>query len=147
MCSKGLLCLLVTCLWAVQAPAVFEDLSDPDANAQAKVDGEAQAPQPEKVLQQEVERQEAARVRAEKIRRLPPSQVQAWAEGRLSDEDLDRLSLAQEEAADVAERMVTVPRSRVLRLFLSGLLVVFLAGVLWRRRRQAQLQARPKKTR
>lgn len=145
MCSRGLLCLLVTCLWAAQAPAVFEDLSDHAANAQAKVDGEAQAPQPEAVVQHEAERQEAARVRAEKIRRLPPSQVEAWAEGRLSDEDLDRLSVAQEEAAAAAELVVTVPRGRVLRLVFSGLLAVFLAGVLWRRRRQEQARARPKK--
>lgn len=133
--------VLGLCLKAGQASAVFEDVSSPERNVHMKVDGEAQADSPEALLQAEEARQAAARARVEKIRNLPPEKVQAWTEGRIEEEELERFAVSEsaEAAAANAPLAVEIPRSRVIRLELCVGLAVCMAVVWWRRRRQEQL--------
>lgn len=137
-------CWLLLALFAARAPAVFDDLSDPAANVQLKADADAQAPRPESLLLREEERQEAARLRAEKIRNLPPEKVQEWVSGRLTEEELGRMAPPAAGAQETAspELEVAVPRERALRLALAGALVLALAAALWRSRRRQGPAAR-----
>lgn len=133
-----LVAALCLCWLARPASAVFENVSSAEENVRARMEREAQETvRPEVLRQREEERQEAARNRADRIRRLPPGKVAEWAAGRLSDEDLERFSASKEEA-DAASAPVTVeiPRDRMVRLMLCGALVCGLAGVLWLRRRR-----------
>lgn len=129
---------LCLCWLARPALAVFENVSSAEENVRARMEREAQeTARPEVLRQQEEERQEAARVRADRIRRLPPGKVAEWAEGRLSEEDLESLSASKEDSDDASEPVsVEIPRDRMVRLMLCGALVCGLAGVLWYRRRR-----------
>ena len=130
---------LALCLVAGRATAVFEDIADSAANAQSRVDGELRAASPETVVFQEAERQEAARKRVDKIRHLRPDKIQDWLDGKLSEEDLDRFYVPDAESDGESEMKVPIPRGRLIRLELCGILVVCLAGVVWHRRRREQV--------
>lgn len=131
---------------AGSAWAVFEDGSDHGANVNVKERAEFQSQRAEVALRQEESRQDAARQRAEKIRNLPPDQVQAWIDGKLSEEALTRLSVAT-PLVDTTAAPVAIPRSRIIRLGVVSVLVACLACALWVRRRQEQTSALASKKR
>ncbi len=146
MTLKQWLTLFAVCSAAGSAWAVFEDKSDHGANVNVKERAESQSQRAEVALRQEEARQEAARQRAEKIRNLPPDQVQAWIEGTLSEEALTRLSVAT-PLGDTTVEPVAIPRSRIIRLGVASVLVACLACALWLRRRQDQTSALASKKR
>jgi Fe2+ transport system protein FeoA len=75
----------------------------------------------------------AAEERAEKIRNLR-RWVPAWIEGRISDEELNRLPVAAQTRVMESSAVAEVPRRRLLRLGFAVLLVLVLGGAVWLRR-------------
>lgn len=126
------------CLFARLGFAIFATDTASEEIVQARGYKEPSAGSAESAKRKQEEIQESARARVEKVRNLPPDQIQAWTEGKITDDELNRLSVAPGAAADAVAVAVAVPRSHVIRLEICGALVVVLAGVLWYRRRQEQ---------
>lgn len=131
------LCRFLLCLFLAQtAGAVCDDVTHPDVNLQAKMRIEADAPSAEARRIREEAGRAAAEARAEKIRNLPAELVPAWIEGRISEEELNRLpSVAPTEVQAAASSVVVeVPRRRLFRLGFAFLLVLVLGGAVGFRR-------------
>lgn len=131
--------LLGLCLLARSGLAVFATGADPEELMRAIANRESSAEQAETAREQQESLQAAARAKVEKIRNLPPDQIKAWTEGRISDEELNRFSAAPVPAADSAASAMKVPRSRLIRLELCGALVAVLGAAVWFRRRKERL--------
>jgi hypothetical protein len=98
----------------------------------------------EESLRREDARRAEAVKKAEKIRNLPPERVQDWISGKLSEEDLDRLS--SEPRKQEPEVLLDVPRSRLNRLLLVGAAVLILSFFFgWQRRRARAVTLKKKK--
>jgi len=125
---------LLCCFLAGTAGAVCDDVTHPDVNLLAKMRVEADAPSAEERRLREETSRAVAEERAEKIRNLPAEWVPAWIEGRISDEELNRLPVAAQTRVMESSAVAEVPRRRLLRLGFAVLLVLVLGGAVWLRR-------------
>jgi len=84
-----------------------------------------------------------AEQRAKRIHNLPPDQVAAWAEGRLTEDALVKVS--PEETPLLKPAKVSMPPRRLIRLALAGAGALVLGLLLVLQRRRTTLSLSPQK--
>ena len=135
----------IWCFIAATAFALVDGAVDPSLILSAR-EREAQSEPVAVVLAKEKARRAEAETRAQKIRNLPPEQVRAWVEGRLTEADLTALAASAATGSQNSAVTVTIPRSRMNRLILVSAATFILAVCFVLSRRRGRLAGQRQKT-
>jgi len=141
----GYLSVAICCFIAATTSALVDGAVDPSLILSAR-EREAQSEPVAVVLAKEKDRRAEAETRAQKIRNLPPEQVRAWVEGRLTEADLTTLAASAATGSQNSAVTVTIPRSRMNRLILVSAATVILAVFFFFSRRRERLSGRKQRT-
>lgn len=141
----GYLSVAICCFIAATTSALVDGAVDPSLILSAR-EREAQSEPVAVVLAKEKDRRAEAETRAQKIRNLPPEQVRAWVEGRLTEADLTALAASAATGSQNSAVTVTIPRSRMNRLILVSAATVILAVFFFFSRRRERLSGRKQRT-
>ena len=139
------LSVAICCFIAATASALVDGAVDPSLILSAR-EREARSEPVSVVLAAEKARRAEAETRAQKIRNLPPEQVRAWVEGRLTEADLSELAASAATGTQNSAVTVTIPRSRINRLILVSAATVILAVLFVLSRRRERLAGRQQRT-
>lgn len=137
--------MAICCFSAATVSALVDGTVDPGLILSAQERKARSEPEPV-VLAAEKARRAEAETRAQKIRDLPPEQVKAWVEGRLTEADLTELAASAATGTPKSAATVTIPRSRMNRLILVSAATVILAVFFALSRRRERLASRQQRT-
>ena len=141
----GYLSVAICCFIAATTSALVDGAVDPSLILSVR-EREAQSEPVSVVLAKEKARRSEAETRAQKIRNLPPEQVKAWVEGRLSEADLTELPASAATGSQNSAVTMTIPRKRMNRLIFVSAATDILAGSVVLSRRRERLAGRPHRT-
>ena len=117
------------------AQAIVDESSDPDMVLDDKLEQDWKTEDTKTLIQKKKNRMKAARLRAEKIRNLPPDAIPLWVASNKSSKALARFTQAASSPETKANQTLITKQSksektkRWFRL-LAVLLVVFICGFL-----------------